>query len=111
MSGPIEDALLSFPNSDCVEADEAALSDADFKAIAEFRAELRRFLRFSEEAARSAGVTPQQHQLLLAVRGWRGEAPPSVGDIATALQVRHNSAVGLIDRSVRDGLVERFDSA
>jgi len=63
-------------------------------------------LRFSEEAARAAGVEPQQHQLLLAAKG-AGDEPPTVRAIAERLQIQHHSAVELIDRTERRGLVRR----
>ena len=59
-----------------------ALSDADYRRIAAFRTELRRFLRFSEDAAREVGLTAQQHQALLSIRGHAGTGPPSVGELA-----------------------------
>ena len=68
------------------------LSDRDYESLAAFRRELRRFLAFSEEAARSAGLTPAHHQLLLAIRGHAGGAP-SISDVADALRV---------ERDVRD---------
>ena len=83
------------------------LSDREYRALAQFRAGLRRFLHFSEEAARGAGTTPAQHQLLLAVRGFPGPDAPVVGDLATALQLRHHSAVELVDRAEAAGLVRR----
>lgn len=89
---------------------EPPLSDADYRTLATFRAELRRFLRFSEEAARAAGLSPQQHQLLIAIRGHDGPDPPTVGELATALQIRHHSVVELIDRSVEAGFVRREPS-
>ncbi len=79
---------------------------ARFVAHARFRFALRRFLRFSEDQARAAGVTPAQHQLLLAIRGSR-QAWLSVGAIARALLIRPHSAVGLVERAVRDGLVSK----
>ena len=82
------------------------LSDRDYQALARFRAGLRRFLNFSEQAARTEGITSAQHQLLLAIRGHRsGDGPPSVSDLAVALQRRTHSTVGLIDRAERHGLV------
>lgn len=82
------------------------MRDAEYRALARFRFALRVFLRFSEDAARGAGLTPNQHQLLLAVRGFpAGE--PTVSDVAEWLQLRHNSTVELIDRAVDAGLVER----
>lgn len=85
----------------------AQLRDSDFRALAAFRAELRRFLRFSEEAARAAGVTPQQHQVLLAVRGHLGDGPPAVSDVAEALSLRLNSATELVARTEAAGLLTR----
>ena len=83
------------------------VSDADYVQLAELRAGLRRFLRFSEDAARAAGLTPSQHQALLAIRGWGVAAGPTIGELAERLQVRHHSAVGLVDRLVRLGLLRR----
>jgi DNA-binding MarR family transcriptional regulator len=90
---------------------EKPLTDADFEVLAAFRAGLRRFMRFSEEAAREAGLTPQQHQLLVAIRGHAGDEPPTIGDLAEALQIRHHSAVELVDRVEQRGFVSRGTSA
>lgn len=81
------------------------LTDRDYEALARFRHALRVFLRFSEEAARSEGLTPAQHQLLLAIRGHHDKSP-SVGDLAEVLQVRNNSVVGLVDRADDAGLTQ-----
>lgn len=81
------------------------MSAADYRALAEFRYQIRRFLRFSEQAARRAGLEPAQHQLLLAVKAFAGE--PSVGELAERLQLRHHSVVGLIDRLAECGLAGR----
>ena len=86
------------------------LTQAEYEALAEFRHALRQFLRFSEEAAAAVGLTPRQHQALLAIRGAPGGAHPSVGDLARRLQVRHHSAVGLVDRLASLGLVRRLPS-
>jgi DNA-binding MarR family transcriptional regulator len=86
------------------------LSDQDYQTIAAFRAAIRRFLRFSEEAARSIGLTPQQHQALLAIRGFPGPDLPAVRDLAEALQLRHHSVVGLVDRLEEGGYVRRLPS-
>src|SRR5512143_1100650 len=83
------------------------LTDADFERLARFRFALRRFLRFSEDAARRAGISPAQYQLMLFVRSFAREAPPSIADLAERLQVSHHSAVGLIDRSESAELVAR----
>ena len=74
----------------------AALSDADYRRIAEFRYLLRQFLAFSEEAARKAKLAPQQHQALLAIKGFSGRL--SIGELAEKLSIKHHSAVGLVDR-------------
>jgi DNA-binding MarR family transcriptional regulator len=82
------------------------LSDAEYRVLARFRFALRVFMRFSEDAARGAGITPSQHQLLLAVRGFP-EGAPAITDIAESLQLRHHSTVELIDRAVDAGLLRR----
>ena len=82
----------------------------DYEALAEFRYHIRRFLHFSEQAARLSEVEPQQHQLLLAAKGFRGQPGegPTIGYLAERLQIRHHSAVELIDRMASHGLVERL---
>jgi DNA-binding MarR family transcriptional regulator len=92
---------------DLPDVDATELTDRDYQALARFRHALRVFLRFSERAARDAGVTPAQHQLLLAIRGFPGHAPPATGDIAEMLQQVHHSVVELIDRAEAIGLVTR----
>ena len=83
------------------------LNEADFEHLLQLRTGLRRFLRWSEEQSKAAGLTPAKHQLLLAIRGHPDPAGPTIGEIADYLVLRHHSAVGLIDRTVRDGLVRR----
>jgi DNA-binding MarR family transcriptional regulator len=83
---------------------EAELTLEDYRALAEFRYQIRRFLSFSEQAAHAEGLEPQQHQLLLAVRALD---PPDIGKLADYLMIRHHSAVGLIDRLEERGLVKR----
>jgi DNA-binding MarR family transcriptional regulator len=83
------------------------LTDREYQALAGFRHALRVFLRFSEEHARAAGLTPNQHQLLLAVRGHPGPDPPSTKDLADRLQLRNHSVVELLDRAEAAGLVRR----
>ncbi|HTQ55073.1 MAG TPA: MarR family transcriptional regulator [Bryobacteraceae bacterium] len=78
----------------------------DYQALAEFRYQIRRFLHFSEAAARRAGLEPAQHQLLLAVKAHAGR--PTIGDLAERLQLRHHSVVGLVDRLAGSGLVRRW---
>ena len=84
-----------------------ALTQEDFTRLLQLRTGLRRFLSWSEEQAKAAGLTPAKHQLLLAVRGHPSPSGPTVGEIADYLVLRHHSAVGLIDRAVAQGLVER----
>jgi DNA-binding MarR family transcriptional regulator len=79
----------------------------DLRNLARFRYAIRRLLRLSEEAAREAGLTPQQHQLLLGVAGHTGDGSASIGELAEFLQVRHHSVVGLVDRAQAMGLVRR----
>jgi DNA-binding MarR family transcriptional regulator len=83
------------------------LEQSDFEHLLELRTGLRRFLRWSEQQAQAAGLTPAKHQLLLAIRGHPDPAGPTIGDVADYLVLRHHSAVGLIDRAVSDGLVKR----
>jgi DNA-binding MarR family transcriptional regulator len=85
------------------------LPDPDrlLNTLADFRTELRRFLRFSECAALDAGLQPQQHQLLLQVAGAPEAATVTISHVAERLELKHNSAVELVDRSEREGLLER----
>jgi DNA-binding MarR family transcriptional regulator len=86
---------------------EAAIQP-NFKSMAELRYQIRRFLRFSENAARQAGIEPQQHQLLLAVRGLPEGIRPTVGVLAERMQLQHHSTVELIDRLVDRGFLCRL---
>jgi DNA-binding MarR family transcriptional regulator len=81
------------------------------KQLARFRYELRRFLRFSEQAARAAGITPQQHQLMLGVAGYTGQRWATISELAEFLQERHNAVVGLVERASRRGLVQKASVA
>lgn len=92
-----------------VSRDRDDLDDADYQRLLRFRISLRRFLHWSEEQAEKAGLTPAQHQLLLAIRGHEGEAGPTIGDVAGYLLLRHHSAVGLVDRAGKAGFVERVE--
>ena len=80
----------------------------DYKAMAELRYRIRCFIRFSENAARQAGIEPQQHQLLLAVRGLPDSAKPTIGVLAERMQLQHHSTVELIDRLVERGFLVRL---
>ncbi|SRR5579883_262650 len=83
------------------------VSRAQIENLAQFRYALRQFLRFSERAARQAGVSPQQHQLLLTIKGMTGRDWANVAEIAERLQVSHHAAVALITRAQRLKLVRR----
>jgi len=86
------------------------LVKAQYETLAAFRYALRRFIHFSETAAQQAGITPQQHQALLAIKGFPGRDCVTVGELAERLQLRHHSVVGLIDRLVAEKLVIRAPS-
>ncbi len=85
----------------------AHLSTSEFQALAEFRYQIRRFLRFSEDQARASGIEPQQHQLLLAIKGLPDGAKPTIGELAARMLIRHHSAVELVNRLADHGAVER----
>lgn len=85
----------------------SGVRDEDYRRLLGFRTALRGFLRWSESEAKAAGLTPAQHQLLLAVRGHADPAGPTIGELADYLVLRHHSVVELIDRAAKGGLVER----
>jgi DNA-binding MarR family transcriptional regulator len=80
---------------------------SDYQALAEFRYQIRRFVRLSEAAARTAGIEPQQHQLLLAVQGAPDGEAPRIAYLAERLQIQHHSAVELLDRMEKKHLITR----
>lgn len=84
------------------------VSIAGYQTLAEFRYQLRRFLRFSEQAARAAGLEPQQHQLLLAVKGLPEGRKATIRTLAERLQLEHHSTVELVDRLAERGLIQRM---
>ena len=88
-------------------AEPPPLDDAEYQGLARFRHALRAFVRFSEQAARAAGLTPAQHQLLLAVRGCEQGPPAPMAVVAEMLQLRLHSVVELADRAEARGLIER----
>ena len=88
-------------------ADSSTLSSADYAKLASFRYALRTFLHFSESAAARVGLTGQQYQAMLVVRSRGERAPVLISDLAHELLIRHNSAVGLADRLVAQGLMVR----
>lgn len=83
------------------------LSKTEYQLLAAFRYALRQFLRFSEEAARAVGVEPQQHQALLAIKGFPERERITIGELAEQLQIKHHSAVELAGRLVANGLAMR----
>lgn len=83
------------------------ITKTEFEALANFRYAIRRFLRFSELEVRKAHVTPQQYQLLLAIKGYPDRERATVSELAERLQMRQHSMVGLIDRTEAQGLVRR----
>jgi DNA-binding MarR family transcriptional regulator len=87
------------------------LTRGDFENLLVFRTSLRRFLHWSQTQARAAGLTPAQHQLLVAIKGHPGGQEPTIGDLAGYLLLRHHSAVELVDRAAAAGLVERRSDA
>jgi len=97
----MDDANTSYPRR---------LTQDDYEALGAFRDALRRFLRFSEAAAETLGLTPQQHQAMLVIRAHRDAEPISVGGLAERLLIKNHSAVGLVARLQERGLVTRETS-
>ena len=85
----------------------ASPTSQEYERLLTFRTGLRRFLRWSEERAGEAGLTPAQHQLMLTIRGHADERGPTIGEAAEYLLLKHHSAVELVDRAEAGGLVER----
>jgi len=86
---------------------EKSLTSADYEALAELRYQIRRFLHFSEQAAREAGLEPRQHQLMLTLKGLPAGTRPRIGELAERMQIQHHSAVELVNRLVASGCVRR----
>ncbi len=84
---------------------------SDYQHLAEFRYQIRRFQRFSEDTARRAGIEPQHHQIMLAIKGKPAGEESRIGYLAERLQIQHHSAVELVDRLVKKGLIARTRSA
>lgn len=83
------------------------LSLSDYRALAEFRYQIRKFLRFSERAVRAAGVETRQYQLMLAIKGMPEGARPRIRELANRMQIQHHSAVELVNRLEAGGYVRR----
>ncbi len=88
----------------------SAITKSEYEVLAEFRYTLRRFMSFSEEAAKEVGITPQQHQVLLAIKGFPGREQITVRELSERLQIKHHSTVGLLDRLGARKLVARSPS-
>jgi DNA-binding MarR family transcriptional regulator len=86
---------------------ETPLTLADYASLAELRYQIRRFLHFSEQASRRAGLEPHQHQLMLALKGLPATVRPRIGELAERLQIRHHSTVELVNRLSTGGYVRR----
>lgn len=89
---------------------EKLLTVADYQSLAELRYQIRRFLRFSEQAARDAGLEPRQHQLMLALKGLPKGVRPRVRELAERLQIQHHSTVELVNRLSTKGLTRRREA-
>jgi len=86
---------------------EKTLTVGDYQSLAEFRHQIRRYLHFSERAARNAGLEPRQYQLLLAIKGLPSNLRPRIAELADRLQIQHHSAVELVNRLESGGMVRR----
>ena len=87
------------------------LTTSDYRLLAAFRYEMRKFLAFSERAAREAGIEPQQHQVLLSLRGLPEGVRPTIGAVAERLCVQHHTAVALVDKLEQRELLVRERNA
>lgn len=88
-------------------SESSSTEQIDFEALSEFRYQLRRFLRFSEDAAQSVGLTPLHYLVLLHIKGFPGQDWATVGQLAERLQIQHHGAVALVSRCEKAGLVTR----
>ncbi len=95
------------PRSRRMRPQPSQLDREDYRTLSDFRYLIRRFLEFSQMAARRAGLTPRHHQALLAIKGFPRDDAPTIGDLAERLRIRHHSAVELVDRLAEAGLMMR----
>jgi DNA-binding MarR family transcriptional regulator len=84
-----------------------SLTSADYESLAELRYQIRRFLHFSEQASRDAGLEPQQHQLILTLKGLPEGTSARIGELAERMQIQHHSTVELVNRLAAGGYVRR----
>lgn len=87
--------------------DSFTITKTEYEVLAEFRYTLRQFMSFSENAAKEVGITPQQHQALLAIKGFPGREQITISELSDRLQIKHHSAVGLVDRLEAEELIVR----
>lgn len=97
--------------AEATESDSPELSKEEYVRLAQLRTSLREFARSTELAARDAGITPQQYQLLLAIKGFPGREQANISELAERLQIRHNAVIGLVNRAEARGLVRRVQDA
>jgi DNA-binding MarR family transcriptional regulator len=88
----------------------SAITKTEYEVLAEFRYTLRLFMSFSESAAKEAGITPQQYQTLLAIKGFPGREQITIGELSERLQIKHHSAVGLLNRLEAECMITRSPS-
>lgn len=88
-------------------SDTSSITQEEYEVLAEFRYTLRRFMSFSENAAKEVGITPQQHQALLAIKGFPGREQITIHELAQRLQIKHHSTVGLVNRLEAENLITR----
>jgi DNA-binding MarR family transcriptional regulator len=100
----------TFNNNYIHACEMSKITKAQYETLAGFRYALRQFLHFSESAAKDAGLTPQQHQVMLAIKGSPGRDCITIGELAERLQIAHHSAVGLADRLVTESYVRRVQN-
>ena len=87
--------------------ESSTITKAEYEVLAEFRYTLRWFMSFSEKAAKEMRVTPQQHQALLAIKGFPGRDQITIGELSQRLQIKHHSTVGLVNRLEAEKLITR----
>jgi DNA-binding MarR family transcriptional regulator len=88
-------------------SDSSLITKTEYEVLAEFRYTLRWFMSFSEKAAKEVGITPQQHQALLAIKGFPGQEQITIGELSERLQIKHHSTVGLVNRLEAEKLIVR----
>lgn len=105
---PKPSSASSVSKGSSAQAQKGPVTDAEYQALARFRRALRSFMHFSEQAAKDAGLTPAQHQLMLAIRGADTGQAPTIGEVAGWMKLRHHSTVELVDRAEAARLVKRI---